>query len=96
MPPPAPISEDDATATPTQSTIDNLARHSENTRRLLSSLEELRDTLESRVNQLATSVQRLREQARELEISMDSHRRAQEQDATWDGPVEVSLVTDLV
>lgn len=73
MPPPPPPDNDlDDSAGVLDSGLTSYSR----TRRLLRSLEDLRDTLESRVNQLAESVERLRAQAQELEASMDGHRRS--------------------
>ena len=73
MPPP-PIPNNPNTPLPALDTADSATTSYDRTRR---SLQHLRRTLELRVQRLAESVERLREQARALEASMDGHRRAQ-------------------
>ncbi|WWC87301.1 uncharacterized protein L201_002189 [Kwoniella dendrophila CBS 6074] len=65
----------DATSATNDNNNDSITRNErqpqENTRALLSSLEDLRDNLSSRVEQLSNAVERLRSQANELERSLE-------------------------
>ncbi|WRT65137.1 uncharacterized protein IL334_002079 [Kwoniella shivajii] len=58
------------------------ATSQQNTRALLRSLEELRDSLSTRVEQLNNAVERLRSQSEELERALDGHNTIQSRDPT--------------
>lgn len=72
MPPPSSPSSSDSRFASDRNTIAPLSISESTTRALLSTLEDLRDTLSARVDQLGRSVERLRLQADELERSLES------------------------